>query len=138
VAEVETSFGDIPPIYCNAGELNQAFLGIIVNAAQAVGEVVGHTNKRGIIRIETRREGNNAVVAISDSGTGIPTAMQPKIFDPFFTTKPIGKRTGNGLSLARNTVVDKHGGSILVESEVGRGTTFTIRLPISAGTRRAA
>jgi PAS domain S-box-containing protein len=138
VAEVETSFGDIPQIYCHAGELNQALLAIIVNAAQAVGEVVGRTSKRGVIRIETRREGNNVVVAISDSGAGIPAAVQPKIFDPFFTTKPIGKRTGNGLSVARNTVVDKHGGSMLVDSEVGRGTTFTIRLPISGGMRRAA
>ena len=130
VANVETSFGDIPPLLCHVSELNQAFLNIIVNAGHAIGEFVAGTGALGIIRVATRREDDCIVVLISDTGAGIPAAIRDKIFDPFFTTKPVGKGTGQGLAIARSMVVDKHGGTISLDSEAGRGTSFTIRLPL--------
>ncbi len=132
VAEIETSYGEIPPILCHIGELNQVFLNVIVNAAHAIADSVAGTEKRGVIKIETRREAEDVIIAVSDTGSGIPEAIRSKIFDPFFTTKEVGKGTGQGLAIARSVVVDKHGGAISVESEVGRGTTFLIRLPIDA------
>jgi two-component system NtrC family sensor kinase len=131
VAEVATDFGDVPPVVCHAGEMNQVFLNIIVNAAHAIGDVVKGTPQRGRISIATRREGDDVIVAISDSGGGIPEAIRDRIFDPFFTTKDVGKGTGQGLAIARNVVVDKHGGQIAVQSQIGVGTTFSIRLPIA-------
>jgi two-component system NtrC family sensor kinase len=131
VAELETSYGELPPVLCHIGELNQVFVNIIVNAAHAIGDAVAGTEKRGLIKVETRREGDEAVIAISDTGTGIPETIRSKIFDPFFTTKEVGKGTGQGLAIARSVVVDKHHGSIAIESEMGRGTTFLIRLPLA-------
>jgi PAS domain S-box-containing protein len=132
VANVETSFGDIPPLLCHVSELNQAFLNIIVNAGHAIGELVAGTNALGIIRVATRREDQCIVILISDTGSGVPAAIRDKIFDPFFTTKPVGKGTGQGLAIARSMVVDKHGGTISLDSEPGRGTSFTIRLPLGS------
>jgi len=131
VAEIEPAYGEIPQILCHIGELNQVFLNVIVNAAHAIAEAVAGSERRGLIKIATRQEGAEVVIAISDTGNGIPEAIRSKIFDPFFTTKEVGKGTGQGLAIARSVVVDKHGGSISVESEVGRGTTFLIRLPIA-------
>ncbi len=130
VAEIETAYGEIPPILCHIGELNQVFLNVIVNASHAIAEAVAGTESRGLIKVATRRDGEDVVIAISDTGSGIPEAIRSKIFDPFFTTKEVGKGTGQGLAIARSVVVDKHAGAITVESEVGRGTTFLIRLPI--------
>jgi signal transduction histidine kinase len=132
VAEIETSYGEIPQVLCHIGELNQVFLNVIVNAAHTIAEKVAGTEARGVIKIATRQEGEDVFVAISDSGNGIPEAIRSKIFDPFFTTKEVGKGTGQGLAIARSVVVDKHGGAISVETEVGLGTTFLIRLPIAA------
>jgi PAS domain S-box-containing protein len=130
VADIETSYGEIPPLLCHVSELNQAFLNIIVNSAHAISDQVQGTQKRGMIRVATRRDADHLVVAISDTGGGIPESIRSKIFDPFFTTKAVGKGTGQGLAIARSMVVDKHGGSIALDSELGRGTTFTIRLPL--------
>ncbi len=130
VAEIETAYGEIPQILCHIGELNQVFLNVIVNAAHAIAEAVAGSERRGLIKVATRQDGADIVIAISDTGSGIPEAIRSKIFDPFFTTKEVGKGTGQGLAIARSVVVDKHGGAISVESEVGRGTTFHIRLPI--------
>ena len=98
-------------------------------AVNAIGDVVGQTGQRGVIRVRTYLEGSVVVVAISDTGTGIPEAVRGRIFDPFFTTKEVGKGTGQGLALARAVVVDQHGGSLTFETEMGKGTTFFVRIP---------
>jgi signal transduction histidine kinase len=99
---------------------------------------VGGTTCRGRIGVETSREGEWAVIRISDTGGGIPEAIRDRIFDPFFTTKAVGKGTGQGLAIARTIVTEKHQGQFSFETEVGHGTTFTIRLPIDGPRREAA
>ena len=131
VADVETDFGALPPVVCHAGEVNQTVLNIVVNAAHAIEELVKGTPKRGSISVKTSVEGEMVVVAISDTGGGIPETIRDRIFDPFFTTKEVGKGTGQGLAIARSVVVDKHGGELSLISEVGKGTTFFIRLPFA-------
>jgi signal transduction histidine kinase len=130
VADVTTELGDLPPVLCHVGDLNQVFLNVIVNAAHAIGDVVGQGGGKGTIRITTSQEGDLVRIDIADTGAGIPEAIRPRIFDPFFTTKEVGQGTGQGLSIARSIVMTKHNGSLTFESEVGKGTTFTIRLPI--------
>ena len=115
---------------CHAGEVNQAVLNIIVNAAHAIGDVVKEAAASGRITVSTRREGDSVVISINDTGGGIPEHIRARIFDPFFTTKEVGKGTGQGLAIARSVIVDKHGGDLTVETEVGVGTTFHLRLPI--------
>jgi signal transduction histidine kinase len=131
VAEVETDLGNLPLVNCYAGEINQVVLNLIVNAAHAIGDVVKGTPDKGKIRVATRVLGEQVEIAISDSGKGIPVDVRSRIFDPFFTTKEVGKGTGQGLAIARAVVVDKHGGTLHFETEVGRGTTFYIRLPVN-------
>ena len=131
VADVVTDFGPLPPVPCQLGELNQVFLNLLVNAAHAVGARFAASAERGVIRVATRRDGNIAIVSITDTGVGIPESIRERLFDPFFTTKPIGKGTGQGLTLAR-TIVVKHGGTLTFTSDLGKGTTFEIRLPISS------
>jgi PAS domain S-box-containing protein len=130
VAKVETALGDIPSIPCYLSDLNQVFLNLLVNAAHAIGDAVGQSGQRGTITVRTYVEKGSLVVAISDTGTGIPPAVQSRIFEPFFTTKAVGKGTGQGLALARSVVVEQHGGSITFETAMGKGTTFFIRLPL--------
>ncbi len=131
VAEVETDLEeDLPSIPAYAGEINQVLLNLIVNAAHAIAEVVADNEEKGVILISTRREGDWVEVQLSDTGTGIPEEIQQDIFTPFFTTKDVGKGTGQGLALARTVIVDKHGGTLDVESAVGEGATFVIRLPL--------
>jgi signal transduction histidine kinase len=131
VAEMVTDFAPgLPPVPCLPGEFNQVILNLIINAAHAIGEVVKPVNgSKGTIRISTRLDGAWVEIRISDTGTGIPEEIRDRIFDPFFTTKEVGKGTGQGLTIARSVIVDKHGGALTFESEVGRGTTFIIRLP---------
>ncbi|HTB92039.1 MAG TPA: PAS domain S-box protein [Candidatus Sulfotelmatobacter sp.] len=136
VADVETHFADIPPVICHLGDLNQVFLNLLVNAAHAIGDAIKGSDSLGKIVVSTRTEGNCVEIAISDSGTGIPEEVRDKIFDPFFTTKGVGKGTGQGLALARAIVVEKHGGTLTFETQPGRGTTFFIRLPLSAAALR--
>jgi histidine kinase len=131
IADVVTDFADIPEVVCHRGELNQVFLNLIVNAAHAIKEVVKQRGGRGAITIRTRREdADTVVIAISDTGGGIPEAIRDRVFDPFFTTKDVGHGTGQGLALARTAIVDRHGGTISFETELGQGTTFFVRLPI--------
>jgi signal transduction histidine kinase len=130
VADLETSLGALPLVPCHLGELNQVFLNLLVNAAHAIGDKIAGTDERGVIRIETRAEGGQAIVRISDTGVGIAPEHRDKIFDPFFTTKPVGKGTGQGLTLA-HAIVLKHGGSLTFESSPGEGSTFEIRLPLA-------
>ena len=131
VAEVETELGELPQVNCFAGEINQVVLNLIVNAAHAIGDVVKGTADKGLIRVCTRVLGEQIEISIADSGKGIPVEVRSRIFDPFFTTKEVGKGTGQGLAIARTVIVDKHGGTLHFETEVGKGTTFFIRLPIA-------
>jgi PAS domain S-box-containing protein len=130
VAAVSTDLAPLPAIPCYLSDLNQVFLNLFVNAAHAVGDVVGESGLRGTITVRSYVEGDEVVVAVGDTGTGIPSEIRTKIFDPFFTTKDVGRGTGQGLSLARAVVVDQHGGSLTFDTEVGRGTTFYVRLPL--------
>ncbi|HEY0986511.1 MAG TPA: ATP-binding protein, partial [Kofleriaceae bacterium] len=130
VADVVTEFGDLPNVMCHIGELNQVFLNLIINAAHAIEDVGKHTGDRGTISITTTVEDDTAVIAIADTGGGIPDAIRDRVFDPFFTTKDVGRGTGQGLALARTAIVDRHGGSISFETRPGEGTTFFVRLPI--------
>jgi PAS domain S-box-containing protein len=131
VAEVETDLATLPPVPCFVSDLNQVILNLLVNAAHAIRDVVARTSGRGKIRVRTRVEGEEVVVSISDTGSGIPHEIRDRIFDPFFTTKAVGKGTGQGLALARSVVVEKHGGTLTFESELGQGTTFHLRLPLA-------
>ncbi len=132
VAEIEMDLdANLPAVHCSPAEFNQVVLNIVVNAAHAIADVVGDGGKgKGKITVRTRSDGEWAIVEIKDSGAGMPPHIQQRIFDPFFTTKEVGKGTGQGLAIAHNVIVDKHGGTIKVASAPGAGTTFTIRLPI--------
>ncbi|MFQ5462356.1 MAG: PAS domain S-box protein [Phycisphaerae bacterium] len=132
VAEMVTEFDSaLPLVPCLLGDINQVVLNMIVNAAHAIADVVGsNSSEKGTITVSTRRDGGWAEIRINDTGTGIPPEIVAKVFEPFFTTKEVGKGTGQGLAIARNVIVEKHGGTINVESEVGKGTTMIVRLPI--------
>ncbi len=119
--QIHKNLGNIPPVRCNLGQLNQVFMNLLMNAAHAIPE-------HGDISIETSADDQWVEVRISDNGVGIPPENLGKIFDPFFTTKEVGKGTGLGLSISHGIVRDHHG-IIDVTSEVGKGTTFTVRLP---------
>lgn len=131
VAEVVTALDpDLLPASVLAGPLKQVVLNMIVNAAHAIEAVVGDgSSGKGTITIASRDRDGQVEISITDTGCGIPEQIRGRVFDPFFTTKTVGKGTGQGLNIAHAVVVNKHGGEIVVESEVGRGTTFTILLP---------
>jgi len=133
VAELETHLDPtLPLVPCQPGEINQVILNIIVNAAHAIGDVLGERPAtKGKITVCTKQDNNWVEIRISDTGKGIPPNIQNKIYDPFFTTKNVGKGTGQGLAISRSVIVDKHKGTINFESELGKGTTFIIRLPIN-------
>jgi len=128
-AQVETRFGELPLVRCNVGELNQVFLNLLVNAAHAVAESQKDITS-GRITIVSAAANGEVSISVTDNGCGIAPENLEKIFDPFFTTKPVGRGTGQGLAIARCIVVDKHRGRIDVHSEVGVGTTFTLRVPV--------
>ena len=121
-ASIVKELGDIPIVHGYPQQLNQVFMNILVNAAQAI-------EKSGEIKIVTATVDGKAEIRISDTGCGIPEASINKIFDPFFTTKEVGKGTGLGMNIAYN-IINKHNGAIRVESKVGEGTTFIIQLPV--------
>jgi two-component system NtrC family sensor kinase len=128
VADVETEFALLPPVVCFGSDLNQVFLNLIVNAAHAMEDKQAG---RGHLGIRTSLDGDHAMVAISDTGSGIPDANRERIFDAFFTTKEVGRGTGQGLAISRSIVVDRHGGTLTFDSKVGIGTTFYVRIPIA-------
>lgn len=131
VAEVETDFDPaLPPLLCHAGELNQVFLNLIVNAAQAIED--SGKPLPGLIGITTSYTGSFIEIRVSDNGNGVPEGMRERIFDPFFTTKEVGKGTGQGLAICRDVVVVKHGGTLEVGGHPGKGAVFTIRLPVDS------
>jgi signal transduction histidine kinase len=129
-ADVVTDFGDLPLVWCSLGDLNQVFLNLLVNAAHAIAPAAKNGGPRGEIRITTRCENNEAVISITDTGCGIPEAIRSRVFDPFFTTKEVGKGTGQGLAIARNIVVERHGGRISFAPNFPGGTTFSVFLPV--------
>ncbi|RMH42846.1 MAG: HAMP domain-containing protein [Deltaproteobacteria bacterium] len=120
---VERSYGDVGRIRGHAGQLNQVFMNLLTNAAQAVAHTDGAE-----IRVSTDATPDAVVVRVSDNGPGIPPDVLPRIFDPFFTTKDVGEGTGLGLSIVHG-IVERHGGTIEVDSAPGKGTTFTVTLP---------
>ncbi len=132
VAEVKLDLDpELPPVPCVVSDFNQALLNLIVNAAQAIGEVVTEgVDQKGLITISTRRREGAVEIRVSDNGPGIPEEIRDKIFDPFFTTKEPGKGTGQGLAIAYRAIVERHEGSLTCHSRVGQGTTFVIRLPL--------
>jgi PAS domain S-box-containing protein len=135
VADVERQFDpELPRVLCHPGEINQVVLNLIVNAAHAIGDRGSEgTAEKGRITISTRLSGGFAEILVCDTGTGIPERVRDRIFDPFFTTKEVGRGTGQGLAIARNTVVERHGGTLHFETEMGKGTTFFVRLPLAPG-----
>jgi signal transduction histidine kinase/HAMP domain-containing protein len=142
VADIDTQFGELPPVQCHLGEINQVILNLLVNASHAIADTIKDGPGRGKLTVCTRLDGEAVEISIADTGAGIPEAIRDRIFDPFFTTKEVGKGTGQGLALAHNAIVIKHGGTLRFETECGKGTTFFIRLPVtapeSAGTTAAA
>lgn len=121
-AVVEKEYGNIPMIFCNLGQLNQVFANLIANAADSID---GH----GKIKISTWADGKDVFIEIMDSGCGMTPEVMTKIFEPFYTTKDVGLGTGLGLSVSYE-IISKHGGKITVESEIGKGSIFTVSLPI--------
>jgi signal transduction histidine kinase len=138
VAEVVTDFDpELPMVRCLPTDINSVVLNLVVNAAHAIAEASpGGAQGKGLITIRTRFDGRYAEIRVEDSGPGIADDIRPRVFDLFFTTKEVGRGTGQGLALAHAIVVDKHGGTIDFESQVGQGTTFIVRLPID-GRREA-
>lgn len=135
VAELQTDLDpDLPLVACFPGEFNQVILNLVVNAAYAIEEARASRGETGLgrITVRTRKDGTWVEVRIEDSGNGIPEAIQTRIFDPFFTTKPVGRGTGQGLSIARAVIVEKHGGMLTFETRPGEGTAFVLRMPIGA------
>jgi two-component system NtrC family sensor kinase len=122
-AALRKEFGDIPQIKCFPQQLNQVFMNLLVNAAQAI-------SGYGEIIVRTWNDAENVFVSVCDNGSGIPEDVQQRIFEPFFTTKESGKGTGLGLSISYD-IVKKHGGDLMLVSQPGQGTTFTVRLPIN-------
>ena len=143
VAEVITDFGEIPPVTCHAGDVNQVVLNLLLNATHAIGDAVRGSSSRGRITVRTRAISDYVEISIADSGDGIPESVRGRIFEPFVTTKEVGRGTGQGLALSRGIVVEKLKGSLHFETETGKGTIFYIRLPVSdqaipATTKQAA
>jgi signal transduction histidine kinase len=126
-ADVKTDFETIDPVHCNAGEINQVFLNIFVNAAQAIKSQA--RGDRGCIAVHVWQDETSVFCEIADDGPGMPESVRNRIFEPFFTTKEVGKGTGLGLSISHDIIVNKHKGEINVSSEVGKGTRFLIKLP---------
>lgn len=123
VADLVLQFGDIPPVICRPQQISQVVMNLLVNAAQAIAE-------KGVITLATTQNSEWIEITVSDSGSGIPPELIEKVFEPFFTTKETGKGTGLGLAISAD-IVRKHGGDLLVRSELGKGTTFTVRLPLA-------
>lgn len=129
-ADIEKKYSpDIKPLLCYPADLNQALLNIIVNAAQAIEEKKQKSEFAGKITVETYDEDAFTVIVIRDNGIGMSPETIEKLFDPFFTTKDIGKGTGQGLSIVHTVIKEKHGGEIIIESELGEGSAFVLKIP---------
>ena len=134
VAEVELDLDPtVTAVPCYEGEFKQVLLNIIINAAQAIGEHRATTGNPalGRIQVSTALDGDRVRILIRDDGPGMDEHVRQRVFDPFFTTKAVGKGTGQGLTMAYAVIVNKHGGRLEVESSPGRGSTFTVTLPLN-------
>ncbi len=133
VADLNTDFDPaLGLVNCHVGEINQVILNLIINSVHAIKEKLPENSPdKGLITISTRQKDNHVEIRVSDTGTGIAPEHQSRVFDPFFTTKKVGVGSGQGLALARSVIVDHHGGSIDLESQMGIGATFILRLPTS-------
>lgn len=131
VAELKLELSpELAPVSCFPGDIGQVVLNLVVNAAHAIAAAVGDGSKgKGRITVTTRDLGDRVEVAVADTGTGIAEKHRARIFEPFFTTKEVGKGTGQGLAMAHRLVTQRHGGTIEFETEMGKGTTFRVRLP---------
>ena len=138
VAELETDLQDLPPVVCHLGDINQVVLNLVVNAAHAIEARLAGSDERGKIMVATRRDGSFVEVSVSDDGSGIPDDVVKRIFDPFFTTKAVGRGTGQGLALTHSIIVERHGGEVSVETVLGEGTTFHVRIPIESEVENVA
>lgn len=133
-ADVETELGEVPHVQCRASEIAQVFLNLVVNAAHAIEERVRGTDERGLIKVRSAEVDGGVEVTVSDNGIGIPEHVRERLYDPFFTTKPVGKGTGQGLAISRHAV-DRHRGRLDFTSELGRGTTFRVWLPLGPASK---
>lgn len=133
VADAVSELGTLPPVRCMVGEIGQVLLNLVVNAAHAIEDAraldPGRSERRGSIVVRTWQDEDYACVSVTDDGTGIPDDVRDRVFEPFFTTKEVGRGTGQGLALA-HAVAERHGGRIEIDTAAGRGTTFTLRLPL--------
>ncbi len=134
VADVETDLDpDLPMVMCSVDEISQVCMNLLINAAHSIADVIEKgTDQRGTITVTTGIEDGRAIISISDTGAGIADDVREKIFEPFFTTKEPGKGTGQGLAFARSIIIEKHNGEIELDTEMGKGTTFRICLPIDS------
>jgi signal transduction histidine kinase len=129
VADVDLQLDEnLPEVNCMGGEISQVILVLIVNAAHAID--AAQLDDKGTITITTKVVDNKVEMRVRDTGTGIPEKIRESVFNPFFTTKDVGKGTGQGLAIAQDIVVGKHGGELFFETEEGVGTTFIMRLPL--------
>jgi len=132
IADVQTDYQpDLPRVECYCDELNQVFLNLIVNATHAIRDASTQgTRHRGKLTIRTRQIDQDVQIEIQDNGSGIPLDVRDRVFDPFFTTKQVGEGTGQGLTICHEIVVQKHHGTIWFDTEIDKGTTFFVRIPI--------
>ena len=123
---------NLPSVLCSPGEINQVILNLITNAAHAIKDQIKKgVYTKGLIEIFTFAKEKSVEIHVKDNGSGIPEEYREKVFNPFFTTKPVGMGTGQGLSISYKVIVNKHGGMLVFDSEIDRGTTFMITLPLS-------
>ncbi|HET7504726.1 MAG TPA: hybrid sensor histidine kinase/response regulator [Kofleriaceae bacterium] len=129
-ADAVVELGDVPHVMGDPGDLCLAIVNLVVNAAHAMHDKRVAGGGRGRLTVTTRCTGERVEIAVADTGGGIPEAVRDRVFEPFFTTKPVGQGTGQGLSIAHATIVERHRGTLRFETEVGVGTTFLIGLPV--------
>ncbi|MBN2211823.1 MAG: HAMP domain-containing protein [Sedimentisphaerales bacterium] len=134
IADLDTNLAPVlPSVECTVGDIKQALLNLIVNAAHAIETKIKQTGEeKGRITITSGMKDDQVIIAVADTGTGIPSDIQDRVFEPFFTTKDVGKGTGQGLALVYQAIVEKHGGKVWFETKSGQGTTFFIQLPLNA------
>jgi two-component system NtrC family sensor kinase len=128
-ADAVVELGEVPKVLGDPGDLCLAILNLLINASHAIREARVVTGVRGTLTVSTRADHERVEIRVADTGGGIPAEIHERVFEPFFTTKPIGQGTGQGLSIVRTTIVERHRGSLRFETEAGRGTVFVIGLP---------
>ncbi|MEM8640078.1 MAG: ATP-binding protein [Cyanobacteria bacterium P01_G01_bin.54] len=133
---IQKDYGSLPKLKCYAGQLNQVFMSILNNAIDTIEQKLSEEENlvgQGLVSIQSRLQPDQTIeISIQDNGVGIASDLINRIFDPFFTTKAVGKGTGLGMAIAHQIITEKHGGAIVCQSELGKGTTFTITLPLTA------